>query len=177
MNFLLIMRSVVLAPRQLLKITRCDRVGGADYLRRVSRFSASSGTCSCSLPGRSGSGFSSQSSSTSFVETCVRLGESGVARLRALASLLRCSCYLIAQHEEIAERNTQRSRASQQQFDTYVRSVAAERGPSDEIAKAKGYWTTARSPRLSSTASNRRRSPDIQTQVRRRTAPLAPRLR
>lgn len=45
--------------------------------------------------------------------------------------------YLIAQHEGIAERHTQRAQATQQQFDRYVQSAAQEGGPSDEIAKAK----------------------------------------
>ena len=45
--------------------------------------------------------------------------------------------YLIAQHEGIAERNTQHAQASQQQLDQYVQSVAAKSGPSDEIARAK----------------------------------------
>lgn len=45
--------------------------------------------------------------------------------------------YLIAQHEGIAERNTQRAQAAQQQFDQYVRSASAP-DPSEQIAKAKG---------------------------------------
>lgn len=45
--------------------------------------------------------------------------------------------YLIAEHEGIAERNTQRAQAAQQQFDQYVRSASAS-DPSEQIAKAKG---------------------------------------
>jgi hypothetical protein len=45
--------------------------------------------------------------------------------------------YLIAEHEGIAERNTQSVQAQQQQFDQYVQSVAAQGDPSEQIAKAK----------------------------------------
>jgi chemotaxis signal transduction protein len=46
--------------------------------------------------------------------------------------------YLIAEHQGIAERNTQRAQAAQSQFDSYVQSVAAQNDPSEQIAKAKG---------------------------------------
>lgn len=45
--------------------------------------------------------------------------------------------YLIVEHQGIAERNTQTAQASQQQFDQYVQSVAAQSDPSEQIAKAK----------------------------------------
>lgn len=45
--------------------------------------------------------------------------------------------YLIAEHKGMAERNTQSAQASQQQFDQYVQSVAAQSDPSEQIAKAK----------------------------------------
>jgi hypothetical protein len=45
--------------------------------------------------------------------------------------------YLIAEHQGIAERNTQRAQAAQQQFDRYVQSVTPA-DPSEQIAKAKG---------------------------------------
>ena len=45
--------------------------------------------------------------------------------------------YLIAEHQGIAERNTQSAQAAQQQFDRYVQSVAPA-DPSEQIAKAKG---------------------------------------
>jgi hypothetical protein len=45
--------------------------------------------------------------------------------------------YLIVEHKGIAERNTQRAQATQQQFDQYVQSVAALSDPSEQIAKAK----------------------------------------
>jgi hypothetical protein len=45
--------------------------------------------------------------------------------------------YLIVEHKGIADRNTERAQAAQQQFDQYVQSVAAPSDPSDQIAKAK----------------------------------------
>src|SRR5262249_37959486 len=45
--------------------------------------------------------------------------------------------YLIAEHKGMAERNTQRAQAAQQQFDRYVQSVAAQEDPSEQVAKAK----------------------------------------
>jgi Short C-terminal domain/Phospholipase_D-nuclease N-terminal len=44
--------------------------------------------------------------------------------------------YLIAQHDGMAQRNIQQVQQSQQQFDSYVRSVAAT-DPADQISKAK----------------------------------------
>ena len=44
--------------------------------------------------------------------------------------------YLIAQGKGIADRDMQTAQASQQQFDSYVKSVAG--GPASEIEKAKG---------------------------------------
>ena len=45
--------------------------------------------------------------------------------------------YLIAEHQGIAERNTQSTQAAQKQFDQYVQSVAAQTDPSEQIARAK----------------------------------------
>jgi len=45
--------------------------------------------------------------------------------------------YLIAEHQGMAERNTQSAQAQKQQFDQYVQSVAAESDPSEQIARAK----------------------------------------
>jgi hypothetical protein len=39
---------------------------------------------------------------------------------------------------DMAERNAKESKASQAQFDDYVRNVAATDGPATEIEKAKG---------------------------------------
>ena len=44
--------------------------------------------------------------------------------------------YLIAQHQGIAERNTERAQAAQRQFDHYVQSTA-QSAPADQIAKGK----------------------------------------
>ena len=44
--------------------------------------------------------------------------------------------YLIAQGHGLADRDLQTAQASQQQFDSYVKSVAG--GPASEIEKAKG---------------------------------------
>ncbi len=45
--------------------------------------------------------------------------------------------YLIAEHDGMAQRNTQQAQAAQGQFDQYVRSVATQNDPSEQIAKAK----------------------------------------
>jgi hypothetical protein len=45
--------------------------------------------------------------------------------------------YLIAQGKGMGERRMAQVQESQQQFDTYVRQVAASEGPADQIAKAK----------------------------------------
>ena len=45
--------------------------------------------------------------------------------------------YLIAEHDGMAERSGKQAAAQQAEFDTYVKSVAADAGPSGEIDKAK----------------------------------------
>ena len=45
--------------------------------------------------------------------------------------------YLIINHDHMAERNEQRARAQQAQFDSYVQSVATKGGPAAEIDRAK----------------------------------------
>jgi hypothetical protein len=45
--------------------------------------------------------------------------------------------YLIAQGKGMGERRAAQVQASQQEFDSYVRQVAASEGPADQIAKAK----------------------------------------
>jgi hypothetical protein len=45
--------------------------------------------------------------------------------------------YLIAQHQGMADRNTEQAQAAQSQFDDYVKGVAAASGPAGEIEKAK----------------------------------------
>ena len=45
--------------------------------------------------------------------------------------------YLIAEGKAMGERRMAQVQANQQQFDSYVREVAAAEGPADQIAKAK----------------------------------------
>jgi hypothetical protein len=45
--------------------------------------------------------------------------------------------YLLVEHKGMAERNTRRTEAAQEQFDQYVQSVAAQGDPAEQIAKAK----------------------------------------
>jgi len=45
--------------------------------------------------------------------------------------------YLIAEHKGMTERAVQQQEAAQSQMDAYVKSVAAESSPADQIAKAK----------------------------------------
>jgi hypothetical protein len=45
--------------------------------------------------------------------------------------------YLIAQHDGMAERSAREARGQQAEFDSYVRSVAANGGAASEIEKAK----------------------------------------
>jgi hypothetical protein len=46
--------------------------------------------------------------------------------------------YLIANHDGMTERNLQQQKASKEQFDQYVQSVAGGSGAASEIEKAKG---------------------------------------
>ena len=45
--------------------------------------------------------------------------------------------YLISQHDGMTERNVKQVQSQQQQFDDYVKGVAASQGPAGEIEKAK----------------------------------------
>jgi Short C-terminal domain/Phospholipase_D-nuclease N-terminal len=45
--------------------------------------------------------------------------------------------YVISQGKGMTERRDRQVKASQQEFDSYVRQVAASDGPADQIAKAK----------------------------------------
>jgi Phospholipase_D-nuclease N-terminal len=45
--------------------------------------------------------------------------------------------YLFVEHQGIAERNSQRAQAAQEQFGEYVQSVAGQGDPAEQIAKAK----------------------------------------
>ena len=46
--------------------------------------------------------------------------------------------YLIAESKGIAERTQSQAQQSQEQFDDYVKTVAAQSDPAEQIAKAKG---------------------------------------
>jgi hypothetical protein len=46
--------------------------------------------------------------------------------------------YLIAESKGIAERTQRQAQAQQSQFDDYVKTVAAQSDPAEQIAKAKG---------------------------------------
>ena len=46
--------------------------------------------------------------------------------------------YMIAEHDGMTERSIKQQQAAQEQTDQYVRSVAADAGPADQITKAKG---------------------------------------
>jgi hypothetical protein len=50
--------------------------------------------------------------------------------------------YMIAEGKHMAERKAAQVKASQAQFDDYVRDVAGDSGPSDQIAKAKQLLDT-----------------------------------
>ena len=45
--------------------------------------------------------------------------------------------YMIAEHDGMTERSIEQQQAAQEQTDQYVRSVAADASPADQIAKAK----------------------------------------
>ena len=45
--------------------------------------------------------------------------------------------YLIVNHDGMADRQAQQIKGQQEQFDTYVRQVASDSGPSAEIDRAK----------------------------------------
>ena len=46
--------------------------------------------------------------------------------------------YLIAESKGMAERNQKQAQAAQSQFDDYVKTVASQSDPTEQIAKAKG---------------------------------------
>jgi hypothetical protein len=50
--------------------------------------------------------------------------------------------YLIAEHQGMADRNQAQVQAAQSQMDTYVRSVASQSDPAEQIAKAKQLLDT-----------------------------------
>jgi len=46
--------------------------------------------------------------------------------------------YLIVEHRGMAERSIKKQQAAQQEIDKYVKSVAGQADPAEQIAKAKG---------------------------------------
>jgi len=46
--------------------------------------------------------------------------------------------YLIAESQGMADRNQKQAQAAQSQFDDYVKTVAAQSDPAEQISKAKG---------------------------------------
>ena len=50
--------------------------------------------------------------------------------------------YLIAEHKGMAERNMKQAEKAQAQMDDYVKSVAAQSDPAEQIAKAKQLLDT-----------------------------------
>ncbi|MEX1142847.1 MAG: SHOCT domain-containing protein [Thermoleophilaceae bacterium] len=64
-------------------------------------------------------------------------GKAGWMVLVIVLPYLGVFVYLIAQGGHMAERRSADARASKAEFDQYVRNVAADDGPSDQIARAK----------------------------------------
>jgi Short C-terminal domain/Phospholipase_D-nuclease N-terminal len=64
-------------------------------------------------------------------------GKAGWTALVIVLPYLGVFIYLIAQGRHMAERNTAAVEARSAAFEDYVRGVAADGGPSDQIAKAK----------------------------------------
>jgi Phospholipase_D-nuclease N-terminal/Short C-terminal domain len=64
-------------------------------------------------------------------------GKAGWTALVVFLPYLGVFIYLIAQGGHMAERRAAEAQAGRAAFDEYVRDVAADRGPSDQIAKAK----------------------------------------
>jgi hypothetical protein len=54
-----------------------------------------------------------------------------------IVPFLAALIYLIAHHDDMADRTAERVQGQQAQFDSYVRQVAADGGPAAEIDKAK----------------------------------------
>jgi len=67
-------------------------------------------------------------------------GKAGWALFMIVLPFLGVFVYLIGHHDGMAERNASDKQAAQADFDSYVKSVAANggEGPAGEIAKAKG---------------------------------------
>jgi hypothetical protein len=64
-------------------------------------------------------------------------GKAGWTVLLVVLPYLGVLIYMVAQGKRMAERKAADTRAGQAAFDEYVRNVAVESGPSDQIARAK----------------------------------------
>ena len=64
-------------------------------------------------------------------------GKAGWTILVIIAPYLGVFIYLIAEHDGMAERNTQQLQAQQAVTDQYIRSVSGSGGPASEIETAK----------------------------------------
>ena len=64
-------------------------------------------------------------------------GKAGWIALTIILPYIGVLIYLISQGKHMAERSAKEVEASRAQFDQYVRNVAAESGPTGEIAHAK----------------------------------------
>ena len=64
-------------------------------------------------------------------------GRAGWTILVIIAPYLGVFIYLIAEHDGMAERNTQQLQAQQAVTDQYIRSVSGSGGPASEIETAK----------------------------------------
>ena len=65
-------------------------------------------------------------------------GKAGWVILVILLPFLGILIYLLANHDGMADRNVKQAKASQAEFDEYVRKAAGAGGPAAEIEKAKG---------------------------------------
>jgi hypothetical protein len=65
-------------------------------------------------------------------------GKAGWTLLIIVIPLVGVCVYFLSQGKGIAEREMEKARKSQGEFDSYVRDVAGGGGAADDIAKAKG---------------------------------------
>jgi hypothetical protein len=65
------------------------------------------------------------------------LGKAGWIIFAIVLPYLGVLIYLIAEHDGMAQRTMSQAQAQQQQFDSYVQSVAAKGDPASQIADAK----------------------------------------
>jgi uncharacterized membrane protein len=65
-------------------------------------------------------------------------GKAGWMLLVVALPFLGVFIYMIAQGARMAERKREETRARRAEFDDYVREVASNGGPTDQIAEAKG---------------------------------------